>query len=85
PGDRVWLEEPGYLVARPAFEMAGAEVVPAPLDAEGLDVAAAERSLPSPRLAYVSPSCQWPTGVTMPLGRRLELLSWADRAGAWVL
>lgn len=85
PGDKVWLEEPGYLDVRPAFEMAGAEVISVPLDADGLDVSAAERSRPRPRLAYVSPSCQWPTGITMPLARRLELLSWADRSGAWVL
>ena len=85
PGDKVWLEEPGYLDVRPAFEMAGAEVISVPLDADGLDVSAAERSQPRPRLAYVSPSCQWPTGITMPLARRLELLSWADRSGAWVL
>src|SRR3954452_4196252 len=85
PGDKVWLEEPGYLDVRPAFEMAGAEVISVSLDADGLDVSAAERSQPRPRLSYVSPSCQWPTGITMPLARRLELLSWADRSGAWVL
>jgi len=85
PGDKVWLEEPGYVVARPVFEMAGAEVVPVPLDADGLDVAAGERTAPRPRLIYVSPSCQWPTGITMSLARRLELLSWAERSGAWVL
>ncbi|MES2792796.1 MAG: PLP-dependent aminotransferase family protein [Planctomycetota bacterium] len=85
PGDKIWLEEPGYLVARPVFEMVGAEVLPAPLDIHGLDVATCERTLPRPRLIYVSPSCQWPTGITMPLTRRLELLAWGERSGAWIL
>ncbi|WP_010587967.1 MocR-like pyridoxine biosynthesis transcription factor PdxR [Schlesneria paludicola] len=85
PGDRVWLEDPGYKVARPVLEMIGAEVISAPLDQDGFDIATATRTLPSPRLIYVSPSCQWPTGVTMPLARRLELLSWVERSGAWVL
>lgn len=85
PGDRVWLEEPGYMVARPVFEMIGAEVIAAPLDTDGLDVATASRTLPHPRLIYVSPSCQWPTGITMPLARRLELLAWVERSGSWIL
>ncbi|OWK36176.1 Transcriptional regulator, GntR family domain / Aspartate aminotransferase [Fimbriiglobus ruber] len=85
PGDAVWLEEPGYLPAKPVFEMAGVEVVPVPVDADGLDVAAGQRLRPKARLAYVTPSCQWPLGVTMTLSRRLELLAWADRVGGWVL
>lgn len=85
PGDRVVIEEPHYQGARYAFLATGARLVPAPVDAEGFDV----RSLPAiaatARLVYVTPSHQFPTGVVMPLGRRLALLSWARRTGAYVV
>lgn len=85
PDDRVWMEEPGYLVAKPSLEAAGAKIVYVPVDNQGLDVASGERLSPKPRLIYVTPSCQWPTGVTMSLPRRLELLASAQRSGAWIL
>ena len=85
PGDRVWHEEPGYRAAAAAFLAAGAEVVPVPVDAEGIDVAAGQRLAPDARLAYVSPSHQYPTGVAMSLSRRLQLLAWAARADAFVI
>ncbi len=84
-GDTLWLEEPGYLGARAAFTSAGAQVVPVNVDDEGLDVRAGERLAPDARLVYVTPSHQYPLGVTMSLSRRLALLEWANRAGAWVL
>ncbi len=84
-GDTVWHEEPGYLGARVAFISAGARVVPVQVDDEGLDVRAGEAAAPSARLVYVTPSHQYPLGVTMTLARRLALLEWANRAGAWVL
>jgi GntR family transcriptional regulator/MocR family aminotransferase len=85
PGDRVWLEEPGYPGARSALAQAGARIVPARVDGQGLDVAAATRQAPDARLAYVTPSNQFPLGVPMSLMRRLALLKWASRAGAWIL
>ncbi len=85
PGDAVWIEEPGYLGARGALVAAGAELVPVPLDAEGLDVRAGAMRRPDARLVYASPSHQYPLGVTMSLRRRLALLEWASAAGAWVL
>ena len=85
PGDEAWVEEPGYLGAKAAFSGAGAELAPVPVDGEGLDVAAGERLAPGARLAFVSPSHQYPTGRTMSLRRRLALLDWARRAGAWVV
>lgn len=85
PGDAVWMEEPGYLVACPAFEMCGATVTSVPLDAQGVDVVAGTRLCPHPRLVYVTPSCQWPTGITMSLNRRIELLCWAERSRTWIL
>jgi GntR family transcriptional regulator/MocR family aminotransferase len=81
-GDRVAVEDPGYRAARRAFTAAGGEVVPVRVDQGGLDV----RTLPRrARLVYVTPACQYPTGVTMTLARRLALLAWAARAGACVL
>jgi GntR family transcriptional regulator/MocR family aminotransferase len=85
PGDTVWLEEPGYLGARGAFLGAGVRVLPVPVDAEGLNVAEAEGRHAGARLCYVTPSHQYPLGVTMSLARRLALLDWARRAGAWIV
>jgi GntR family transcriptional regulator/MocR family aminotransferase len=85
PGDQAWMEDPGYLGARGALQAAGAELVPVPIDAEGLDVGAGARLAPRARLAYVTPSHQFPAGATMSLSRRLALLAWARAADAWVL
>jgi GntR family transcriptional regulator / MocR family aminotransferase len=85
PGDRVWLEEPGYPGARAALVGAGARIVPVPVDGEGLDVAAGIRRAPKARLAYVTPSHQFPLAVAMTLPRRLALLAWAQRARAWIV
>jgi len=85
PGDAVWLEEPGYLGARAALLGAAARIVPVPLDREGLSVTEGERDAPSARMVCVTPSHQYPTGVTMSAGRRLSLLQWAARADAWIL
>lgn len=84
-GDPVWMEDPGYLGARAAFVASGADVVHVPVNAEGIDVAAGMRLQPAARIAYVTPSHQFPLGPTMSLPRRLALLEWASRAGAWVL
>lgn len=85
PGDEVWMEDPGFLAARAVFIGAGARLVPVPVDGEGLDVRAGLAAAGQARLAYVSPSHQFPLGVTMSLPRRLALLEWAARTGAWVL
>ncbi len=85
PGERVWMEDPGYAGMRGAFAAAGAEIVALPVDDDGIDVAAGRRLAPDARLAAVTPSHQYPTGVTMSLARRLDLLEWARTAGNWVL
>ena len=85
PGDRVWMEEPGYPGARSALLGAGARILPVPVDAEGLDVAMGARRAGDARLVYVTPSHQYPLGVPMSLARRLALLHWASRARAWVI
>jgi GntR family transcriptional regulator/MocR family aminotransferase len=84
-GDDVWFEDPGYLLARWGLQAAGARLVPLPVDEEGLDVEAGIAGAPRARLAYVTPSHQMPLGVSMSLRRRLALLDWAEKAGAWVL
>jgi GntR family transcriptional regulator / MocR family aminotransferase len=84
-GDEAWIEDPCYLGARAALSANGARLVPVPVDDEGLDVACGERASPHARLACVTPSHQYPTGATMSLPRRLALLGWASRSGAWVL
>lgn len=85
PGDVVWMEDPGYDAARGAFLAGGARVLHVPVDREGLDVAKGIQRSPRARLAYVTPSHQFPLGLTMSLARRIELLRWASRSGAWVL
>ncbi len=83
-GDLVWAEDPGYPATRATLEAAGMRVVPVPVDADGLDVAAGRRAWPRAKAVYVTPSHQFPTGVTMRMERRIALLAWARAARAWV-
>jgi GntR family transcriptional regulator / MocR family aminotransferase len=85
PGDAAWIEEPGYLGTRSALLGASIRPMPVPVDSEGLNVATAIERAPQARLLCVSPSCQYPLGMTMSLARRLALLEWAAKVGAWVL
>jgi GntR family transcriptional regulator/MocR family aminotransferase len=85
PKDRVWIEEPGYPGARQVFSAAGAQPVPVPVDEQGLDVEYGARRHREARAAYVTPAHQFPLGVTLSSARRLALLSWAARTGAWIL
>jgi GntR family transcriptional regulator/MocR family aminotransferase len=85
PGDIVWFENPGYFRARDALAMAGAAIVPIPVDREGFDTHVAIKRSPAARLAVVTPSHQCPLGVTLSLPRRIELLAWAAKTGAWII
>ncbi|RWD96230.1 PLP-dependent aminotransferase family protein, partial [Mesorhizobium sp.] len=83
PGDTVWMEEPGYYGAKAAFTVAGAKILPIPVDQERgwrLDAPSF-----SPRLIYVTPACQHPLGITMRMEERLRLLDIAETANAWVI
>jgi GntR family transcriptional regulator/MocR family aminotransferase len=82
PGDDAWIEDPGYPGARAALVAAGARIVPMPVDEDGMCV---EGGAIAARLAYVTPSCQFPLGVAMSLARRKQLLQWARRARAWIV
>ncbi|MCA9509831.1 MAG: PLP-dependent aminotransferase family protein, partial [Myxococcales bacterium] len=86
PGDAVLVEDPGYLGARRVFGAAGAELVAGPVDASGLDLARVDAgALARCKLAYVTPSHQFPMGSVMSLRRRLDLLAWAHARGAFVV
>jgi GntR family transcriptional regulator/MocR family aminotransferase len=85
PGSRVWVEDPGYRLARAALTLAGCRLVPVPVDHEGLDVTAGTTRCRNARAALVTPSHQYPLGVTMSASRRLQLLDWAQSSGAWIL
>jgi GntR family transcriptional regulator/MocR family aminotransferase len=66
------------------FTGLGAHLVPTPVDDQGMDIDVAERLCRRPKLIYVTPAHQFPLGATMPIARRLSLLEWADRSGAWI-
>ncbi|HSR49528.1 MAG TPA: PLP-dependent aminotransferase family protein [Acidobacteriota bacterium] len=85
PGEKVWMEEPGYLGARGALGAAGARLVPIPVDDEGINVEEGIGRAPEARMVYVTPSHHFPLGSMLSLGRRLALLEWASRSGAWIL
>ncbi|MFC5437679.1 PLP-dependent aminotransferase family protein [Rhodanobacter umsongensis] len=85
PGERVWVEEPGYPGARQALMSVGARIIPVPVDQEGLDVAEGIRRGRSARAVYVTPSHQFPLGTAMSAARRMQLLNWAMRSGAWII
>ena len=85
-GETVAIEDPGYLGARRAFLAQGARLWPAPVDESGLVVERLRaRSSVEPRLVYVTPSHQFPTGAVLSLPRRLELLAWAEETGATIV
>ena len=84
PGDLVALEDPHYLGARHTFLAHGARVRPVPVDERGLRTDLLPRGRGA-RLAYTASSHQWPTGASLPLARRLELLDWARAERAWIV
>ncbi|SNS85204.1 PLP-dependent aminotransferase family protein [Pseudomonas segetis] len=85
PGDKCWLEEPGYFMARNALQEAGAELVPINVDDQGLEVEQGIARCPDARFAVVTPTHQSPLGISLSLTRRLALLAWANRQGSWII
>jgi GntR family transcriptional regulator / MocR family aminotransferase len=82
-GDRVWMEDPGYLGARSALEASGAQLMPLKVDRGGwcLD----DPDLLPPRAICITPSCQWPLGVSMGVNDRIRLLDLAETHNAWLI
>ncbi|WP_266157477.1 PLP-dependent aminotransferase family protein [Dyella silvatica] len=85
PGDRAWVEMPGYQPVQHCLRAAGLQVVQVPVDAQGLDVEAGRQLEPHARLAYVTPAHQYPLGCEMSLERRKALLSWAQQHDAYII
>jgi GntR family transcriptional regulator/MocR family aminotransferase len=80
--DSVFIEDPCYQEARSAFAAIGAKIIPVPVDTEGVNLGAAKQKA---KLIYVTPSHQYPLGVTMSLPRRLALLEWARTNNSWII
>ena len=85
PGERAWVENPGYIGASTALASGGLRLVPIPVDAQGMTPRAGAWRRTPPRIVYTTPSHQFPLGVALSLARRLELLARASAAGAWIL
>jgi GntR family transcriptional regulator / MocR family aminotransferase len=83
PGDPFVIENPSYAMARNSFEAEGAKALPIEVDEHGMmtEQLGGQRA----RLAYVTPSHQYPLGGVMSIERRMQLLSWAKRCGAWIV
>lgn len=84
-GDKVWMEDPGYIGARSAFLGAGAIVQRCGRDGEGFDLRSAVKKYGNAKLLYTTPSHQFPLGGSTSIGRRLELLDWAEKQNAWIV
>jgi GntR family transcriptional regulator/MocR family aminotransferase len=84
-GDKGWFEDPGYFLSRRFLQETGADLVPVPVDEEGMQVDAGERTAPDARFAVVTPSHQSPLGVSLSLRRRQALLAWATRQQSWII
>ena len=83
-GDTVWVEDPAYWGAVKAFMATGLNMRGIRVDEEGIAPDAADETAP-PRLIYVTPSHQYPTGAVMSLARRHQLLAMARKHHAWIL
>lgn len=83
--DQIWIEDPCYPMAAQAIRGNGLSLVPVRVTEEGLDVNFGIMRAPNAKAVYVTPSHQFPLGVTLALSQRIKLLEWADRSGAWII
>src|SRR5215468_9826561 len=83
PGETAWIEDPCYQQTRRVLTLAGVKIVPKPLDSQGIVITRSPRE-PLPRIIYVTPSHQFPIGVTMSFQRRTDLLDLARAHNAFV-
>ncbi len=84
-GGHIAVEDPGFHGAQQVYAAAGLELVPIPVDDQGLVTARLEASRPPVRAVFVTPSHQYPLGITLSLERRLALIDWAARTKAWII
>ncbi|MEZ4745899.1 MAG: PLP-dependent aminotransferase family protein [Calditrichia bacterium] len=84
-GEAAWTEEPGYSGFKESVASLGGRLIPVKVDEKGLCTTTGNAADPAARLAYVTPSHQYPLGVTMTLSRRIQLLDWAAKSRAWIL
>jgi GntR family transcriptional regulator/MocR family aminotransferase len=82
-GEVAWIEDPGFYQARRTFGFAGARVVPRPVDREGITIGRPSKER-SPKIIYVTPSHQFPLGMTMSLARRTALIDFARACDAYI-
>jgi len=85
PKDSAWMEDPGYFGAVTAFRNAGVKIVPVPIDEQGIALDVGKRRAPYAKVVYLTPAHQFPLGVMMSLERRLDILSWTAKTGAFVI
>ena len=85
PGDRVWVEDPGYRRTGDALTWLGITQVPVAVDSGGMQIEQALACDPRAAMCVITPANQFPLSVTLSLPRRLALLEWAARSGGWIL
>jgi len=85
PGDRAWIEDPGYRGAKTAMHSGDLQVYPIRVDGEGIRTSADDWRTHPPRLIYTTPSHQYPSGAVLSVARRLALIEAARRHGAWII
>jgi len=84
-GDRCWMEDPGYGGAKSAMTRFGAVICPIRINQSGIDLDYAVVNYPDAKLVYVTPSHQYPMGITMPLNARINLLGHASKHNMFVI
>lgn len=84
-GSNIWMEDPGYSGVKASMIAAEVKLLPCPLDEEGIDMKYSKKHNAKPDLIYTTPSHQFPTGVIMPISRRLELLKFAAENKCWII
>ncbi|WDC17627.1 PLP-dependent aminotransferase family protein [Escherichia albertii] len=85
PGDGMWMEDPGFPLIRPIITRHGVEILPVPVDDNGLDATSGIQNYPDARFALITPAHQSPLGVALSLARRHQILEWAERSRSWII
>ncbi|EEW7498911.1 PLP-dependent aminotransferase family protein [Escherichia albertii] len=85
PGDGMWMEDPGFPLIRPIVTRHGVEILPVPVDDNGLDVTSGMQNYPDARFALITPAHQSLLGVALSLARRHQILEWAERSRSWII